>query len=591
MTEKEMREKAMRVKARQVMEEKGIQGPDRGAFEVSGQGLLRGAVEALPAAGGVVGGVVGAPLGPIGIGGGSVLGAGFGAAAKNIIRSQLYDEPVNRSELYGGPLREGALEMGGVGMGMLAGKGAAAIGRYGVRPAKQMLTQFGRGADAVDIPLRESAERLGVQPTRGMESGDPFIQKMESAAAQTPTPTGQKMAREFEAIGEGMREGAETKVFGELSEETGYQAGARAKGLVETGVEKKLENAKSIYDKVQSELRVIPTDPTSLERVSKNIEMLPYAKIEGTPENALAKRITDNLRKIGGKYDVGNLEDLRNIKSYVGQIAGDPNASPTMKNTAGQIYEKLVRQEQNTITRAAVNAARNPEHGKAVAKEMIGEIKQANKEYRQVSESLKSLGRKLGIGKVKNYADFVRKMSDVPDEKFVDKVFQPKNIAALDDFSKEFPEAFEALRQSKVNQLYMKSLTPKKELSVPKLVREAQKMQPEFKRLVFGDDAVQALDDIEMVYSKTFGKVGPSGTPEGAQYLDFEALSPTGWYRELKEIARRRLLKSGERMSRSYMKDAMKNQMYDFPSPLRGANQPGLLLRQTPRAAEGLLSE
>lgn len=84
---------------------------------VTGKGLLKGTLEALPVAGGLVGGALGTVAGPLGTIGGAGLGAGAGKALENLGEKYLLGEEKTREDIYAQPAKatlEGVTaEMGG----------------------------------------------------------------------------------------------------------------------------------------------------------------------------------------------------------------------------------------------------------------------------------------------------------------------------------------------------------------------------------------------------------------------------------------------------------------------------------------------
>lgn len=512
----------------------------------TGEKWARGALKALPAAGSMVGGVVGSALGPAGTFGGGLLGAGAGRALQNVGEGLLGDQQT-REQIYTEPIKDIALEAAGAGAAGLLGKAAGIGAKYVKEPAEKLLGRLGTPAKQSAPLVQEAGERLGVAPTRGMLVDDSFVQKMESGLAQTPTVSGQAVKDQLENVNKGlMKAGEESLSFGKTPE-SAIQLSQKAKGAAKAQILKDIEPAAEIYKKIEGDARAIAIGPVSKERIAKNIENLPFAKIKGSPASGYAKQIAENLK------GVQSLEELRNLRSYVGKSLDDQNLSPSMRDTATEMYARLSKLEQNSITRSALEAAANPRHGRSVAKEMLKELQQANKTYSNVSKSLQEIAKNSGMGKVQSYGDFIRKMEALPDEKFVSRLFNPANVKNLKAVKKQFPEAYEALRQAKVSEIYNKSVT-KGEVSIPKLLANAKKMSPEARELVFGKQSDEVIKDIEMVYNSMYQKVGPSGTPEGREFVAFIPYGPTRWYEELSASARKHILDNPEKFRGHYDK-------------------------------------
>lgn len=501
------------------------------------QDLAYGTVEALPLAGGLAGGVFGSALGPIGTVGGGALGTGAGKAAENFLKQLIYDEDISMAKGFTDPIKEAGYDVAGLGAGKVIG-GAGGLLK---KPVAGFLSRF-------EQPLKEGAEevmaagkRLGATPTRGMLTENQVIGGLESALAQKPSDIGKRYAGQFRDVGEAMRGGAEDILkAGKESTKTGLQTAEDVRGSLIKSIEGKAEKATPFFDSLKKDAAFIDINEKGRSAISKNIRKLDYAKIQGSPEAAFANNIANNLE--GTK----NLAELRNLRSYVGKMLSDPMVPGTMKSTAGSIYGKLAELEKRSITRAAIESASSTRAGKNVAKNMLTELRTANKAYSEFSNELKDLAQKSGLGKINNYAEFVTKLQGLSGEQLSKKLFQPGNVKQLETFKKQFPEAFEDLKKAHLQDLYNKSLT-KGEISIPKLINQADRMSPEARSLIFGKESAQKIKDIKTMYNNLPPKIGPSGTPQGEAYLRFNALSlvdPRTWFSELGDLATDYMLKN-----------------------------------------------
>jgi hypothetical protein len=523
----------------------------RGAFDLSARGLLKGTAEALPMAGSMLGGALGfaSPL-PGGLIAGGALGAAGGKALQNVIEQGLLGEEKTRDQIYSDPIREGVTDAT-FGMGIpVAGRIARGVGNVTVRPMMSKLARYGAGQKEGAEEILEASKRLGVTPTRGMLTDERTVQKLESGLAQSGSDAGDIVAKRLEKVQKGLEKSAEG-VFGKTGDITKIQASEAGKGLIEETLKKRVQPAVDVYKQIENEVVHIPIVEKSAKSVARNIKNLPSAFIEGSPEKSFVNQIGSTLE------NVKSLDELRRLKTYVGKTFQDRNITPTMKETAGEIYGRIARMEQRAITQASIDAARNAKHGEAVAREMIGQIKDANKLYGQVSKDVQDLAQSVGMGRVQNYQDFARKIKDIGDEKFVDKFFNPNNVNALKKFQAQFPEAFEALRTAKMGQIYNQSIA-KGEISLPSLIRNVKKLSPEARALVFGKDANSVLKDIETVYNSTYGKVGPSGTPEGLAEILANPLKPTTWFKQTGDIFKKYILDNPQKFKKLAEKEAMR---------------------------------
>lgn len=123
-------------------------------YDVSGEGLARGAIDSLPIVGALGGGILGTPAGPAGNIGGAGLGYAGGKELAGILKNKfLGDEaesvnPLDQVKRVGGNVAEGAaFEMGGQIIGKGIGKGLEAGGKAVDYVGKQL----GRGAEKLAV--------------------------------------------------------------------------------------------------------------------------------------------------------------------------------------------------------------------------------------------------------------------------------------------------------------------------------------------------------------------------------------------------------------------------------------------------------
>lgn len=104
------------------------------------EGLKRGAIEAIPLAGGLAGGAIGSSAGPVGAVVGAGLGSGAGKSLQNALKAKFYPEeaPKSLSEGLQSVAKEAALGAVGEGTGQVLGKAATGLGKYAVKKLSDM---------------------------------------------------------------------------------------------------------------------------------------------------------------------------------------------------------------------------------------------------------------------------------------------------------------------------------------------------------------------------------------------------------------------------------------------------------------------
>lgn len=131
----------------------------------TGNGLLKGTLEALPLAGGVFGGALGTSLaGPFGTITGGTLGASLGKSLENLGEQYLLDEPKTTEQIYQELIAEAAGSLAGEALVPVAGKviskGAKVIGS-GIKKLSSELSGIPEKAYETYLKRPEQVKRLG----------------------------------------------------------------------------------------------------------------------------------------------------------------------------------------------------------------------------------------------------------------------------------------------------------------------------------------------------------------------------------------------------------------------------------------------
>ncbi len=131
------------------------------------QNVSKGLINALPAAGGIGGGIAGAAVGPVGAVGGAGLGYGGGEALKNSIYSALgsKEAPQTSEEALAGPIKA-------IPTGMAAEMGGQVIGAGVSKAAPRILSGL-TGAPEQDVnTLLQKPDKIGglIKETKGLVS-------------------------------------------------------------------------------------------------------------------------------------------------------------------------------------------------------------------------------------------------------------------------------------------------------------------------------------------------------------------------------------------------------------------------------------
>lgn len=494
---------------------------------MTGRGLLKSTLEKLPLVGGVGGGLLGSALGPFGSIAGAGVGGTVGKTLENLGEQYLLNEQKTKAQAMLEPITEGVTSAAGEGAGpaIASGlsKGAALVGKG----AKGIGSLFGAGTVKEGAEeIGKAASRLGAEATEGMLKTSPHIQALESSLEQSPTLAGSIVRNKKQAVYDVLKKGSE-KAVQDATSFTKAEVGSKIKDSIVSGIGEKVAIPQEFYQRFAKEAPMIEIDPKSAMRVAKNIRQHPYAvAVRGSADEALANRLADSLE--GNK----SLEQLRNLKTYVGrQMQGAE--SPTQQAILGQAYDSLSRLEQNSVKRNVIKNI-GSKYGEMEGKELLGELKKSNALYAKLYEDIGVIKEAGKIKKQMTYNQFIDALEKIPDEQLADKLFKTNDYKSLEKIKKTFPDEFELMRASRLADIEQKSMT-KGQMDPSKLLKNVKSLGPESKNLLFGEDSVKVIKDLETVVNSLPPMIGPSGTPKGIEWANY--MSPGQWIDELRRMS------------------------------------------------------
>ncbi len=542
---------------------KGLLNPEEG-FKKLGYGSkedqemgFEQTLKALPIAGSMVGGAVGAPAGPVGMVGGAGLGGAAGESTANAIRSilQMKSAPQSREELYKKPIEAAETGILGEMGGQIAGqaiKGTGGLIKSGLKSTatpvvegggqvatkeaaqsgQNMAPSFERGAFELKpkpnaSEIQNATQTFGAQPTRGMISSNQELQKIESALSQSPTMAGQAVRGQYEPIYKGLGQAAED--VAPLSPFSKFETGEGVKRGITAKVGEKYAPLSESFNNIRESAKSIQIDPNSANRAATRLSSQDMAEFKNLPQGQAIQKYADMIK--GAK----TLDSLKQLRSSVGdQMNAAYSAGQGQEAMAlGKVKSTIERLERRSILSSAIRNAPTQGEGKAAAQDLIGQIKQTNRGYRDLMGEIENLSSAGNLGKINSPKHLLKVMDEIPSEQIADKMFNTKNYDGLQNIKDFIPEEFEAMRQFKLSEI-AKSSMGKNGVDPSKLVRNVEKLGPEARQVLFGPNGDKILNDMKTTLNAIPNKVGPSGTPEGNAWHDYIStlVSPQRWGKE-----------------------------------------------------------
>lgn len=456
-------------------------------------------------AGGVVGavttgakalGLVGAPAtGGVSLAAASALGAaseaGLETARQQIGKSLGLREEFDKSLIAQRGLIGAALP----GIGKVAEKAVKGVSSGVAKRLPQLKP------DAKEI--KEAAKALKIKTTPGMLYDSQFVQNLESQLSKESGMIGgfglrQTIKKNIKAT----REFAEDLVQ-DASGLTSFESGALGKKQIAEAIENKLKPAEIIYNRAE--------DIFSKKVYKPNIQSVKDSIAEFAEEFKFNEKaiqgLKDNYEKLLNAKNLTDIKRLRTTVNNAAKVALRSGDSETAKALSG--FSKALTKVRSDTLKELIDSNKPIAEIAGLGKEAI---ERADRIYagvaREVEETLASRGQTIKGG-VKSFSK--NQLDKIKETQAINKILDvsdPKKIAAV---RKNFPEAFETLRQGKIEEVATRSLT-NGEISPKKLVKALDKMPKETRALLLGNDADKKLDAMKVVIRSIPENINPSGT-------------------------------------------------------------------------------
>lgn len=515
---------------------------ERPWYSLSGEGLLRGSLQSLPIIGSIAGGVAGSVVPGAGTLAGGAAGGIGGKSLQNTLETALLGEgPESSEEMYRGlndaAISGAASELGG----QMLIKAGGSLAKSGVQ---DIAKSFNRpGADQV----RAAAGRLGVKPTQGMLTDDYMVRNLENSISQSPSVPGAIIRSEQRPIQEAIKETSERSVA-DATGQSPYEAGGRIKQGVSSYFENKVAPLRESYDEIATHTKNIPINKKGLARIANNIRKLDSAKFEGFEGNSLANKFAKALE------NVETVNDIKLLSTKAKEILRDKTASNEAKSVAAEIVKKLEQAQGNTITRQAVDIARQAPvtstskgkflnksqkgmadaeavaEGEDIGRRLVGDIKKTNKSYRGVMDELREFGEGSGLTKGQSgLSGALEDIGSVPNEQLPQAIFDSNNLKFMRTVQEKMPQEFEVARQIRLSEIARKAQRPNGEIDprkLQKIVAEMRAKTPEAAEMLFGKKNLDSLGDVDALLKVTPEKVGASDTPRGLSFQPQNLFNP-----------------------------------------------------------------
>jgi hypothetical protein len=446
-------------------------------YDVSAEGLTRGALNALPTVGAGAGAILGSAGGPLGAIAGAAGGGVGGQSLKSSLERLIFGEVPESREKFYGELKEAATTEGaGAAVGLSLSKLPAA--------SKQLLkTKYGaKAANAV------------------------------SELAETPLNYVKSSIKEAkEALEEPFTKLLSTKVSGMNTE----VAGNTAKELLKENINTKYGKFINAYDGLDNVAKSVPVADESRRTFTQKVRAWAvenhggdnYKMIKKFADDidaaSTGKQIDDVVRQINDASSTAYRNGATGQSKMLAELrdkADDFLESETTKLAAriqgGKANEREMAFLQRMMQQRGIAEPNASKYAKSLAKDYLNEKEMIKKDYRAFREFLSDVGEQTKIkAERKGPKAFLSALDDIPAEKLIERMFDPKNAAALRRMQQETPEVFDTVVKSKMNEI-VKQANLDGKLDYAALRKTLNKMPESTRSMLISDAELKILDKV-----------------------------------------------------------------------------------------------
>lgn len=460
-------------------------------FDVVGDVIEAGVTGIAGAAGGIAGSLPGAIAG------------GAGAAAAFETGKQLLGKAVGaRETLSPGQVAQAGL-IGGAATGVMRGAGKALEGA-----GKALGFGIGKAVPkkAAAESIEEASKEIGAKATPGQLIDSELVQKLESSLHQSVGKVGGMGLRSQIKSNQKAAQETADMIVKKASQQTAFEVGEQSAKDFNRVISEKLAPAEAIYNKYEQLFRNTPL----IEKPNSALESIDRALDKFEFDDEAVAAIKSFAKKLD---DVTTIDQLKKFRSAIGREQRS-SQNEAVKQALGEIYQGTTGARSDALLKIA-----EFEGDSSIYNMAAKEIPEADRVYATVAREVQDVFGQRGriiAGSPKAVAK--KFFEKTPEINRINKIIATNDPAKIEKVKKAFPEAFERLREAKIDEIAKRSEL-KGEVNPNKLAKIVDKLPQETRLLLFGKDAAKKAEALKIYLDSIPPMLGPSGTPQGLEFL------------------------------------------------------------------------
>lgn len=323
--------------------------------------------------------------------------------------------------------------------------------------------------------IEAATEAIGGKATPGQLVDSRLVNRAEITQWETPGKVGGIGLRKQIQGNIDAAKATAKEVVGNVSAKEGYELGNDFGKALTDKVAKDIAPAEAIYRKWQDKFADTPIDKApikdAIDKLAKDFSM----------DDAVLSKL-NQLSQTADR--ASNLLELKKLRTAVGAQASEAT-NPEVRRSLGDLYVKLRDIRSQSIINMA--EAENPTIGEIAKRE----IDAADATYRKVMTNLENvIGEKFKGAPNTRVKAF---LSETPAVERMKNIINTNDVDSIAKFRSDFPDAFEFMRDQKVQELAGKALDPQGNIDPKNLVRVVDQIPTGTKAILFGDESPEKL--------------------------------------------------------------------------------------------------
>jgi hypothetical protein len=430
--------------------------------------LGHAALDELPAlgsvGGAVVGGVMGAPTGPGAIAtgvGGAIIGGSMGQSAKDFIESAFMSKTPKTATQEAHDMGVSGLEQGAM---QAAGEGVLRLPGLLAKPVAVLGGQLSNVVEGISNEVKA-----------------PLTKMLQEKSTQMTTE----------------------------------EAGNAAKTLLTKNIKERYGPFVDAYAALDQVNQAMPLKDEARLGLTNNLKSWALDNLSGD-NYKMVKKFSDDINAVGNGKQLNDVvqqigdakamafknganrqyQVLKQLQEKVMDFADSQTTALASKIQAGKATPQEMQFVNQLAQQRGVVENNVNDYAKSLAKDFLKAKDKVNTDYSSFKSFLEDVGEqtKTSTNKV-GPMTFMSNLNEVPSEKLIERMFDPKNAAALRNMQQQTPEVFDVVVKSKWSQIMQKA-SPTGQLDLPMLQKELNKLPGSTRSVLMSNEEARTLSQV-----------------------------------------------------------------------------------------------